>query len=252
MHSICKIPALIVRMVFVLVLLAGSLLLLPRQAMDFTNSHAQPQEQSRIVSRKPWRVEPVKVVAARNKQKEKIDIDKSFDDDDDWLDGFTVTVVNNSDKTVTAMNVAIVFRREPGDSRPPAVMSLYFGPSPSSLEYLRRDPHKVIKPGKAAELTLSPENYESLIRLLQQAGYPASIKRVELEISEVGFEDGGVLQAGTLFLPDPKHPNDPTKKIREDKRFQHHRPDVLPRNDLNEAIPVSVISHPQPVSQRKE
>jgi hypothetical protein len=183
---------------------------------------ASPQ-QDRTVVRKPWSVEPVKVVAARNKKKEKIDIGKAFDDDDDWLDGFTVTVVNNSGKTVTAMNIEMVFRREPGDSRPPAAQDLYFGPSPSRPEYLHRDPNKVIKPGETGELSLSPENYQSLKLLLQKAGYPTSIKRVELEIREVGFEDGSVLETGTLFLPDPKHPNDPTKKIRPDKKFQHNR-----------------------------
>lgn len=181
---------------------------------------ALPQ-QDRTVTKKPWRVEPVKVVAARNKKKENIEIAKAFDDDDDWLDGFTVTVVNNSDKTVTAMNIEMVFRRELGDNRPPLAEGLYFGPSPSGLDYLHRDPNKVIKPGKTVELSLSAENYEGLKRFLQQAGYATSIKRVELVIREVGFEDGSVLQAGTLFLPDPNHPNDPTKKIRADKKFQH-------------------------------
>ena len=176
----------------------------------------------RTVVRKPWSVEPVTVVAAKNKKKEKIEMGKSFDDDDDWLDGFTVTVVNNSDKTVTAMNLEMVFRRDAGDTRLPAARGLYFGPSPSSPAYLLRDPNKVIKPGQTAELSLSAEDYQSLTRFLQKAGFTTSIRRVELVIREVGFEDGSVLQTGTLFLPDPKHPNDPTKKIRADKKFRHH------------------------------
>jgi hypothetical protein len=179
-------------------------------------------QRDRTVVRKPWSVEPVKVVTAKNKKKEKIEIGKAFDDDDNWLDGFTVTVINNSDKTVTAMNLEMVFRRDAGDTRPPAARGLYFGPSPSSPEYLLRDPSKVIKPGQTAELSLSAEEYQSLKRLLQNTGYPTSIKRVELEIREVGFEDGSVLQTGTFFMPDPKHPTDPTKKIRADKIIHHH------------------------------
>src|ERR1043165_9836811 len=58
-------------------------------------SAAKSQQLERIVVRKPWRVEPVKVVAVKTKHKESIEIDKAFGDDDDWLDGFTVTVVNN-------------------------------------------------------------------------------------------------------------------------------------------------------------
>src|SRR5262245_30856431 len=70
------------------------------------------------VDRRTWSFKTVKVVAAKNKKKEKIEIGKSFEDDDDWLDGFTITVINNSDKIVTAVTVEMIFRREPGDSRP--------------------------------------------------------------------------------------------------------------------------------------
>lgn len=182
---------------------------------------ASPQR-DRTVARKPWSVEPVKVVAAKNKKKEKIEIGKSFDDDDDWLDGFTVTVFNGSDKTVTAMNLEMVFRREPGDTRHPAAVGLYFGPSPRRPEYVHRDRNKVIKPGQTGELVLTPDNYQGMKLLLEQTGFPASINRVELVIREVGFDDDSVLLAGTLFLPDPKYPNDPTKKIRADKMLHHH------------------------------
>jgi len=165
------------------------------------------------VVRKPWRVEPVKVVAAKNKKKANIEIDKAFDDDDDWLDGFTVTVVNKYDKTVTAMVIDMVFRRDPGDTRHPLAWSLYFGPHPLSPEYLQRDPNKVIRVGETADLHLSPQEYIYLKRALQQLGFPVSTRRVELVIRAVGFEDGSVLQSGTLFVQDPNNPNDPAKKV---------------------------------------
>ena len=174
----------------------------------------QSQQRDRIVVRKPWRVEPVKVVAVRTKNKANIETGRAFDADDDWLDGFTVTVANNYDKTVTAMEIEMVFRREPGDTRPPLNKSLHFGPSPSSREYKDRDPNKVIKVGKTAELSLSPQYYKSLKRDLEQTGYSSGIKRVELVITEVGFEDGSMLQTGTFYLQDPANPNDPTKKIK--------------------------------------
>jgi len=176
-------------------------------------------QRDRTVVRRPWRVEPVKVVAAKNKKKEKIEIGKSFDDDDDWLDGFTVTVINNYDKTVTAMAMEMVFRRDPGDTRLPLAWSLSFGPHPFSREYLHRDPNRVIKVGETADLHLTAEEYGYLKRALQQTGFPVSIRRVELVIREVGFEDGSALLAGTLFLPDPNHPNDPTKKTRANTAF---------------------------------
>jgi hypothetical protein len=186
------------------------------------NSGAKSQEQGRIVRTKPWRIEPVRVVAAKTKNKANVEIDRAFDEDDDWLDGFRVTVVNNYDKTVTAMTIAMVFRREPGDTRPPFAWDLHFGPSPRSREYIYRDPNKVVKVGKTADLRLSPEDYETLKHAFEQTGYPNSIRRVELVIREVGFEDGSMLYSGTFFLQDPANPNDPTKKIKVPQRRGAH------------------------------
>jgi hypothetical protein len=177
-------------------------------------SGAHIQRPERIVVRKPWPVEPVMVVAAKTKNRENIEIDKAFEEEDDWLDGFTVTVANNYHKTITAITVEIVFRREQGETKPPFSYQLHFGPSPITPEYLLRDPKNVIAVGKSADLRLSTKNYKNLRSYLDQTGYPASIKRVELEIKEVGFEDGSMLYSGTFYLQDPAYPNDPTKKIK--------------------------------------
>src|SRR6267142_2307708 len=128
------------------------------------NNNAKSPQQERTVAKKPWPVEPVRVVAVKTKKKENIETGRAFDADDDWLEGFTVIVVNNSEKIVTAIEIEMVFRREPGDTRPPLAHSLHFGPSPSGPEYVYRDPKKVIKVGKTTELALSPENYKTLKR----------------------------------------------------------------------------------------
>jgi hypothetical protein len=195
--------------VFVITMIGVSIIF----ALWLANSSAKTQQQDRIVVRKPWRVEPISVVAVKTKIKGNIEIGKAFEEDDDWLDGFTVTVANNYDKTITAVTVNMVFRREPGDTRTPMAKELHFGPSPIAREYIRRDPNKVIKVGKTADLRLSPESYKTLKRDLEQTGYANGIKRVELVITEVGFEDGSVFDSGTFYLQDPANPNDPTKKI---------------------------------------
>lgn len=191
---------------------------------------ASPQ-QDRTVVRKPWSVEPVKVVAAKNKKKAKIEMGKSFDDDDDWLDGFTVTVINNYDKTVTAMTIEMIFPREPGDNRKNFLEELHFGPSPMAPEYIYRDPNKVIKPGETGDLEIGPQIYSSIEDALRKLGYSNSIRRVELRIREVGFEDGSVLLSGTLWIQDRNSPNDPTKKIRANRAkapgARHHASHVL-------------------------
>lgn len=181
--------------------------------MRFADGRANTQQPERVVVRKPWPVEPVKVASVKTKKKEDVEIGRPFAGDDDWLEGFTVTMVNKSHKTVTALTVEMIFRREPGDIRPPLARPLHLGPSPITAEYKDRDPNKVVKAGKTVELSLSPEDYMTLQRDFKETGY-AKIKRVELVVTEVGFEDGSVLYSGTLYLQDPAHPDDPTRKVK--------------------------------------
>jgi len=171
------------------------------------------QRPDRIVVKKSWRLEPVKVVAVKTKNKTDVEPGRAFQEEDDWLDGFAVTVANNYDKTVTAMSVLLIFRREPGDARPPLAWTLRSGPSPWSPEYKDRDRNKTIKPGRTHELRVNPQNYVSLKRGFREAGYSSPIRRVEVQIKEVGFEDGSMLYSGMLYLQDPANPDDPTKKI---------------------------------------
>ena len=108
----------------------------------------------------------------------------------------------------------MVFRRDPGDIRPPFAWHLHFGPSAMTPEYKDRDPTKVVKAGETVELGVSSEDYRIIKSAFEETGYPTKIKRVELVVREVGFEDGSVLYGGTFFLQDPANPNDPTKKVR--------------------------------------
>ena len=177
------------------------------------NSSAGNQQRERLVTKKRWRLEPVKVVTVKTKHKTDVEIGKAFNEEDDWLDGFTVTVSNNYDKTVTAMSILLVFRREAGDTRPAFAWSLRFGPSPRTPEYNQRDRTKTIEPGQTHELRITPQNYETLRRGFRDAGYTGPIRLVEVEVKEVGFEDGSVIYSGMLYVQDPAYPNDPTKKI---------------------------------------
>lgn len=178
------------------------------------DSRANSQQPDRIVVRKPWPVEPVRVVAVKTKNKANVEIGKAFVEDDDWLDGFTVKVVNNYHKTVTVMTISMVFRRDAGDIRPPFAWNLHFGPGAMTAEYKDRDPNKVVKAGETFELGVSPEDYKLIKAAFEETGYPTKIKRVELVVREVGFEDGSVLYSGTVWSQDPDHPDDPTKKVR--------------------------------------
>ena len=112
------------------------------------------QQRDRVVLTRAWRLEPVKIVGVKTKNKDKVETGKPFAEEDDWLDGLTLTAANNQDKNVTALSVSLVFA-DPNDPRPSPTWDLHFGPDPSSPEYLRRDPNKIIKKGETVELSLS-------------------------------------------------------------------------------------------------
>ncbi len=155
-------------------------------AMRLADGSAKSQQPDRIVVKKPWPNEPVRIVGVKTKRKANLEIGKSFVEDDDWLDGFTVTVHNGYHKTVTAMTVSMIFPRERGDTTSPLAWNMHLGPSPIMREYKDRDPNKVIKVHNTTDLSLNPEDYLILKHDFEQLGYP-SVKRVELEIKEVGF-----------------------------------------------------------------
>ncbi len=171
-----------------------------------------PQVQ-RLVYSKPWHRDPVKIIAVRTNQIPNIELGQGFDAGDDWLDGLTVTVSNTYTKAATVMMVELIFRREAGDIRPPLDFALHLGPRARSSEYAQRDPTKAIKFGRTANLELTAGHYRVLKDLLRQAGY-TTVKRVEIVVTEVGFEDGSMIYSGSLYLQDPAYPNDPTKKIK--------------------------------------
>ena len=182
-----------------------------------TTISLQSQPKDRVVTERPWRVEPVKAVFAKSKRKEKIDIGKPFQDDDDWLDGFTITFRNDSDKIVTALVVELVFPREQGDTRNKFAEELSLGPSPITAAYAQRNPNRVIRPGETANLEVRPDTYKSIKDALRTLDYSDSVDRVQITITEVGFDDGSVLLSGKLYIQDPANPTDPTKKIPADK-----------------------------------
>lgn len=54
-------------------------------AMQFAVSRANTQQPERIVAKKPWPMEPVKVVSVKTKKKANVEIGKAFVEDDDWF-----------------------------------------------------------------------------------------------------------------------------------------------------------------------
>lgn len=170
---------------------------------------AQAQERNRIVERVKLPREPVKISVVKNK-KNRLKPGEKFLDDDDWLDGFAVTVVNTSGKTITSLKIDLTFvrpRNHATSDDPPLGYPLQFNPSPFSSEHALRDRARVVRPGESIDLVLRDDEYSGIKRFLKQLNYPDGVHRVEVMIHTVGFEDGTAWGAGTTFHPDPAKPD---------------------------------------------
>jgi hypothetical protein len=175
------------------------------------------QQEERRVEKDTSKNEPVEIVGLKNR-KGKFKLGQKVKDDDDWLDGFTITVVNRTSKTISSVVIDVIFNRPENHKTsgdPPYVYTLHFSADPFFPEYQLRDKSKVIRPGEEADLVISDEDYRQNNSFLRQAGYVLGVKRLDLVIKTVGYEDGTIWQGGTMFRRDP---NDPNRILEEEEQ----------------------------------
>lgn len=152
-----------------------------------------------------YRNEPVRVVRVRNRRGE-IEPGKTFrDDPTQVLRDFAVTVSNSSGKDITHLSFSLFFPRPEDDEapqEPPYTFEMAFGVSPLSehyAQYKKLHPSKLIKRSEVFELALTDEQWGHIMEVLNSLKYPPGIKRVELWLNEVGFDDGTAWKSGSTF-----------------------------------------------------
>jgi len=171
------------------------------------------QGQDRLVVDKSRADAPAKITLVKTK-KRTVEINKKMFDDDEWLQGLTLRVANHSDKAITYVGVQLIFRRtEDQESGFPAVWPVEYGYDPfgNSGDGIALPRVAPILAGTDAELTLSETEYNEVKRFLTEAGFPASRKRLELDIIKVGFNDGTAWNNGQMFRRDPSSVQGPLK-----------------------------------------
>jgi hypothetical protein len=183
-----------------------------------TKANKQPkaevaiQSQDRLVMDKSRSNSPVKITLVKTK-KRVVDNNKKFLDDDDWLQGLTLRVLNRSDKTVTYVGIQLIFRRtEDQESGLPATWPLDYGVDPFRVNPEDIIPSPNVAPiavGSEIEITLSEIEHNEVKRFLAEIGFPVSRKRMELDIIEIGFSDGTAWNNGLMFRRDPSSQGPP-------------------------------------------
>src|SRR6185437_8722764 len=73
------------------------------------------QARERLIEKESWRSEPIRIVKLKTKVGT-VELRKKFEDDDDWLKGFTATVQNVSEKAIARVVLRLDFPRPDGAS----------------------------------------------------------------------------------------------------------------------------------------
>jgi hypothetical protein len=153
---------------------------------------AGAERQDRVIIKKSDFDPPVKIVVMKTRKGE-IKSGKPYHDDDDWLQGLTVGLDNNSGKNLTYISVEVLLRRPDNQAHePPGVWTLEYGDDPfhyTSGELRPPVSVKPIKDGESLEITLSGHDFDRVKTFLRELNYP-SLNGIEVRVSVIGFSDG--------------------------------------------------------------
>lgn len=164
------------------------------------------QKQERTIKKYSWRHEPIKIDKLKVKGKQ-IELGQNFLEDDDWLNGLTISVKNTSGKTIMFIEMVLEFSR-PEDSAQgvPTISRLMYGQYPLSPgETAPPNSESPVKPGETVDIVLS--DYDSLQEVLRQTNYPPNIKQIEMSVDSVIFDDVTMWSKDKIFTRDPNNPN---------------------------------------------
>jgi hypothetical protein len=163
-----------------------------------------PQDEERVLAKESHRNEPLRIKAIKGK-KGAINVGEKFLDDDDWLKGLTFNVENISGKNIIYIELELDFPKA-NDDPPPLLFSIVYGSRPLLDGTLAANAPPPIKPGEEIELSLSDSEHAPLRKLLEELGYPKSIKQAVFSVGNVIFDDLLMWSNGRLMRRDPNNP----------------------------------------------
>lgn len=187
--------------------LAGAL-----AAMLHATTAANPRQGGQTTLRKYAHRNPVAEMVSLRLKGVPVAFGRKVDADDDWLRGLALTVKNTSSKPITYVGLDLTLFDEKYDEvsgKLPVVYPLSYGtyadrtPAPDSPL-----PSQVIQPGNSVDITLTGEEYYSLLSTLSAAGYPNTMRDAELSVADVLFADGTRWYKSMFLERDPANPKE--------------------------------------------
>lgn len=164
------------------------------------------QDQDRLVRDMQNKDCPVRIRLIKTK-KRNITMNREFSDEGDWLQGLSLRAVNRSNKTVTYIGVRLRFLKTK-DQTPGMSASFPFDYGLSPLWPKPGDPIPPptiapLAPGEEADIILSDALHDELKDFLARTGFFPNHKRLELDITVVGFSDETMWNLGNWLKRDP-------------------------------------------------
>lgn len=173
----------------------------------------------RLITESKFKAQPVEIVEVRVNAN-RVELGRSFTNSDkEWLRHLSFDVRNVSDKTVTYVQMRLLFERSDRNGLPcifPLVRGIdsVFRKLSSTITggTLPADPNDVkrailARPGDSVSLKFDDEAYNGLQRFLKDVNWESEISSVKLYLSRVIFDDGTIWMKGTEVKPDPLNPN---------------------------------------------
>lgn len=160
------------------------------------------REEDILVKKSSYPEEPVRIAKLKNRKQE-IRFGKPFKDNPaDVMRGFSVTVENTSGKNITCLYFSLVFLREGADKQlhpdDEYAFDLMWGVSPRDPNYEQyrlKSPQALLRRGEVFDVTLTDEQYAHIMKVLEMLRYPSKVRKVNVILQEVGFEDGSAWPA---------------------------------------------------------
>jgi 3D (Asp-Asp-Asp) domain-containing protein len=167
------------------------------------------QSKERIIVIKDDFKPPMKIKVVKAKGRVIKTGKKFLEEDDDWFEGLTARIVNDTGKPILSIQIDVWFVRPEEQAQvPPYVYQLSYGADPFWFkpweEYKTDMPP--IEPGSTVDITLSVNDYNHIKSTLKELEYPASHKKIELRVTTIGFTDGTVWGHGEYMRRDPTDP----------------------------------------------
>ncbi len=173
-------------------------------AWSLSAHFAQGPARERVIQKTFTRSAPVVEIAEIKVSQKAVELGKSFDEDDDWLNRTFLKVKNISNKPIIYLAVNVNF---PETRATGGMMSypIVFGQMPGSKFPQKQDPMFMMS-GDTLEIPLT-KHYAKIKSFVERRHRIAYIHKAELEIGFVVFADKTAWMAGEYLRQDPNDPD---------------------------------------------